>query len=575
MLRSHHSSSPARQQDGDIPAVLYLRVSTKKKDQEDSIPTQREEATRWASRNGYRIIGEYVDEGISGDDTGRRERFKQMVEDVESGIFQAVLCTDVDRFGRFDIVDAAEWIKPLRKAGIHLATVNQGRMDWEGPMGLLFYTLHQSGAKEYLTKLSRRVADGMRNKAREGRPLGGQAPYGYAWQYAEFLESNKPVMRPVGLTPGDPKQIAAVQDMYRRYGETDTSLRTIMLDLNGRGVLSPGGKKWYISTVRGILTNPVYKGTYAWNRKHMGKYHGVEGGETKAKRLSKTTERNPERDWFTREGAHEALVPTSRWEAVQSKLVSRRGRRTPLVGGGDFLLTGLVYCMHCGRDMFNHANVRGVKRYPGLICKSYMLTGDCRRYRINQAPLVSTVLRLIERAFSDPARLASLKAEIRRLLAQRSGGDPARRRALERQISELSAKVEQGVENLLTAPADLRELMTAKLRELQERECALRRELAALRRPAASDKELDAAVDEATGLLSRLQAEVEAADPARVRELLRQVVSRIDCWFDVVPYGKKSFTPLSRGVVHLRPGLICKDDLLGGPSNMPTGETRL
>ena len=83
---------------GSKRAVLYLRMSSDK--QETSIDDQRAELLTYAEKHGYVIVGEYLDEAISGDDTERRTGFLQMREDTRSGRFDLVLCWDQDRFGR-------------------------------------------------------------------------------------------------------------------------------------------------------------------------------------------------------------------------------------------------------------------------------------------------------------------------------------------------------------------------------------------------------------------------------------------------------------------------------------------
>ena len=57
-----------------IPACMYLRVSTDK--QETSIADQRQALRAYAKEHRYRIVREYVDDGISGDDTRSRVAFK-------------------------------------------------------------------------------------------------------------------------------------------------------------------------------------------------------------------------------------------------------------------------------------------------------------------------------------------------------------------------------------------------------------------------------------------------------------------------------------------------------------------
>jgi len=86
-------------------AVGYIRMSSDK--QEASPEQQRQEIIALAKRDGYRIIRWYIDEGVSGDATDKRLDFQRMIRDAEGGGFQAVLCWDQDRFGRFDSI--CEW----------------------------------------------------------------------------------------------------------------------------------------------------------------------------------------------------------------------------------------------------------------------------------------------------------------------------------------------------------------------------------------------------------------------------------------------------------------------------------
>ena len=92
-------------------AVLYLRMSDDR--QERSIADQRAELLSYATKHGYRILREYTDSGISGDDTKRRRGFLRMREDAQKGKFQVVLAWDQDRFGRFDPIEGGYWILPF------------------------------------------------------------------------------------------------------------------------------------------------------------------------------------------------------------------------------------------------------------------------------------------------------------------------------------------------------------------------------------------------------------------------------------------------------------------------------
>ena len=70
--------------DSPVRVALYLRVSTGRQDH--SIDSQRSELTRLIDkRPDHRIVAEYVDEAISGDDTDRRVGFLQMRDDAQAG----------------------------------------------------------------------------------------------------------------------------------------------------------------------------------------------------------------------------------------------------------------------------------------------------------------------------------------------------------------------------------------------------------------------------------------------------------------------------------------------------------
>ncbi len=61
-------------------SAIYLRCSTDM--QEQSIPDQRKAIHEYAKANGYEIVKEYINEGISGTETEKRIAFKRMCNDV-------------------------------------------------------------------------------------------------------------------------------------------------------------------------------------------------------------------------------------------------------------------------------------------------------------------------------------------------------------------------------------------------------------------------------------------------------------------------------------------------------------
>ena len=116
-----------------IPAVAYLRASSKKQDK--SVPEQRRQITEYA-KGRYKIVAWYIDDGKSGSHaTQKRTDFNRLLTDSSSGKFLIVLCLDVSRFGRLDSIEGAYAKKTLRDAGVTLHTILEGDIDWNSTTG--------------------------------------------------------------------------------------------------------------------------------------------------------------------------------------------------------------------------------------------------------------------------------------------------------------------------------------------------------------------------------------------------------------------------------------------------------
>ena len=251
------------------PAATYIRMSSDK--QEASPQQQREEAAKLATANKCRIIREYADEGISGDNPNR-PGFQQMLRDAtERKDFAVIICWDQDRFARFDSIKAGKYIDPLRKAGVWLITKAQGVIDWNTFTGRMMYSIIQEGKHQYLLDLSRNVLRGRIASARKGKLI-VQASYGYDRVF--YDEQGRLVRRvPYGenfscprgwtvkLEPAeDAQKIETLTWLVDAFDQADWSLRGIAKELNRRGIAAPRGNGWSCNTVRAILSNPVYLG---------------------------------------------------------------------------------------------------------------------------------------------------------------------------------------------------------------------------------------------------------------------------------------------------------------------------
>jgi len=115
----------------------------------------------------------------------------------------------------------------------------------------------------------------------------------------------------------------------------------------------------------------------------------------------------------------------------------------------------------------------------------------------------------------------------------------------------LDGELEHGTRRLLRAPDDVADLMGAELSTMRRERDRLAGELTAMEslKPTDVPAEADRIVDR----LWSLGRELEKAKPARLRELVRRMVARVDLWFDSVQKRTRTEHPFLRGCIDLRP----------------------
>lgn len=95
----------------------YTRVSTDHDDQFSSYTAQVDYYTNYIkSRNDWEFVNVYIDEGITGTNTKRREDFKRMIADALDGKIDLIVTKSVSRFAR-NTVDSLTTIRQLKENG--------------------------------------------------------------------------------------------------------------------------------------------------------------------------------------------------------------------------------------------------------------------------------------------------------------------------------------------------------------------------------------------------------------------------------------------------------------------------
>jgi DNA invertase Pin-like site-specific DNA recombinase len=498
-----------------IPAVGYLRCSTDGQ-VDASIPAQKTAVGKWADEHGYTILRWYVDAAASGWKQ-EREAFQRLIADMDRRHdFRAVLAWDQNRFSRFPPLEACHYWYLLDRAGVHLATCNQGRVEWNSIAGFLTATIKQHADAQHRFQLSADVKRGKRAAAERGL---WQTRIPYAYQLGADRR----------LTLGDPAEAAVVRRVFRECVE-GRSLRGICGRLNADGIPSPRGGLWAASVLVKILRNPAYIGTY--------RHRDVE-----------------------LPGHHPAIVDVDTFNRIGRLLDERQTNTTPHQGGGGFLFSGLLRCGKCGSPMggHRHSGRTGDHRYVCSGAKQYG-KARCDSNAINQKELLVAVVDAVVGWASDPAVVSVFREEARRLVQeQTTAADPDKLRA---QLATTEAKLAKAKKRLCEVDTDLLPVVQVQLRELLAERDRLQTALKAAQTPAQRIvAEQDELIEEAFRVFLGLREAIVDADPEQAREMIRSTVEHIDVFAE---RDGRGYFHLCRGNIALRgdnlspkPGLRC------------------
>jgi hypothetical protein len=468
--------------------------------------------------------------------------------DAASGEFTLVLCWDQDRFGRFDPIEAGHWILPFRNAGVRLETVAQGRIDWNDLAGRLTYLVQQEGKYAFLRDLSRNVARGQMQAAKDGRGWGNRLPYGFR------VEDNAVVVVE--------EQATVVRLIFREYLKPAASLRSVVTTLNGRSIPSAKGGIWTATTLKYVLETEKYTGSLVFGRQAVGRYHRCYEGQIVAgsKTLGKTAG-TP----IVHEGKLPVIIDRKTFDRVQQKLHANRTNTAPR-SARCYPLSGLLRCGDCGEKMTGKGKQQRSKIHTTYSCRRFRHAGKtaCYGHELCEAPVLAEVCRLIEERYLSDANLDRIRAAIVRRQHTERQTEAVDVEALRNRVADLERKIDHGAERVFAAPASLVSTLTKKLDDLRRQRDDLRSQLSAAERPhgtadAALRQEAEAAVE----ALRDLRTAFKGAAPEELKALFQGLIDRIDIKYSHEPNGKRVRHRLEGGTVFMRADSALSSVLFG------------
>ena len=358
-----------RIEDMRLRVTFYARVSSEKDEQLNSLTNQITYYKEKIKKNpNWIYVDGYIDEGISGISTKKRENFNRMIEDAKDGIFDIIITKEISRFAR-NTLDSIKFTRELYGYGVAVIFENDGIRTYE-PDSELRLTIMASIAQDELRKLSSRVKFGHKQAIKSKVVLGNSRIFGYR-------KHNKHLII-------DEEEAKMVRELFELYATDNYSLKELEKLFWEKGYRNHNGNKIAHSTMSGIISNPKYKGYYVG-----GKVIVIDMFTKKQKFL-------PEDEWVMFKDETGEIVPAiideETWEKANIILERRSSdvKRRQGICNHKNILTGKLFCTHCGLPYYRKDS--RTKSMPGeskWVCSGKIKNGkhSCPSIAINESDI--------------------------------------------------------------------------------------------------------------------------------------------------------------------------------------------
>ena len=374
----------------DIPlrVTFYARVSTDKDEQLNSLDNQIHYYEELIRKNkAWTFVPGYIDEGLSGISTKKRENFHRMVEDGKAGLFDMIITKEITRFAR-NTLDSIQYTRELLNNGVAIFFQNDNinTLDEDSELRL---TIMSGIAQDELRKLSSRVKFGHQQAIKSSVVLGNGRIFGYR-------KENKRLVI-------DENEAPMVRELFALYATDEYSMKQIEGIFWDKGYRNLNGNRIAHGTMSNMIANPKYKGYYVGNKVKV-----VDMFTKKQKFL-------PPEEWVMFKDETGEIVPAIVSEELWDKANAILRRRSEDVKNRQGicnhpnLLTGKLFCTCCGAPYYR----RESKKVYGpnnskWVCSGKIKNGadTCASFPIYESEIQPLLLEVFQDTKADANALA-------------------------------------------------------------------------------------------------------------------------------------------------------------------------
>lgn len=299
---------------------LY-RVSTKGQVEKDDIPMQKQCCREFAERQGWEVVKELSEKGVSGFKVSAKDRdaIQEIQQAAAEGMFDILLVYMFDRLGRREDETpfVVEWFV---RNGIEVWSTVEGQQRFDNHVDKLMNYIRYWQASGESIKTSIRTKTRLGQIVQEGRFRGGTVPYGYRLEKQGRINKKNHEVNEILV---DENEAVVVRLIYEKYVNEGFGAQRLNRFLYNQGFRNRKGVNFTNTTIVKMLKNIMYVGI-------------LRSGETQSEIF-------PELQ----------IITPDMYERVQKIMEARTQKHSdvPFNSKGKALFSGMVYCGHCGSKL--------------------------------------------------------------------------------------------------------------------------------------------------------------------------------------------------------------------------------
>lgn len=422
--------------------VIYARYSSSSQT-DQSIEGQLKYCYEYAQRNNMTVIREYIDKAITGR-TENRLQFQNMMSDSASGLFEAIIVYQFDRFARNRYISATSK-ELLKKNGVKLLSVKEDIPN--NASGVIIESLFEGLAEYYSVELSQKIRRGIGVSVDKRKIFGGQCPLGFSIDKEAKTYVINEETAPI------------VKQIFEMYAN-GKSVADISSYLNANNYKTSTGADFNKNSLHTLLQNKKYIGSYVYKGEEI------------------------EKNVFPR------IISDELFEMVQKRMDKARKAPATTKAVEEYILTTKLYCGHCKNMMVGISGTsktgkkhcyyacNGVKK---KICKKKNVQKNyieesvltkCREALTdkNIEQIANKVMYLIKRE-KDTEKIRNLKHKLKKKQSEKSnliksikdGASETIRNVIFSELENIENQIrllekELSIENMKSLPIDLSQI---------------------------------------------------------------------------------------------------------------------